>query len=94
VHTKSGAPCASCATIRQRGPSRSIVMKPKRLVATSVDIVDPGAGTTPAGNGCGSGVSIQSPPLPETNCVGCGVEKLTTSNRWTWPDNSAFTLGG
>ena len=36
----------------------------------------------------------QSPPLPETNCAGCGVEKLTTSNRWTCPDSSALTLEG
>jgi hypothetical protein len=42
---------ASCAIIRQRAPSRSIVMKPNRLVATMPAITVPGAGTTPAGSG-------------------------------------------
>ena len=38
VHEIIGAPRASCATIRQSAPSRSIVMKPKRFVATRLAI--------------------------------------------------------
>jgi hypothetical protein len=69
-------------------------MKPWRLVATRLAITAPGMGVVPAGSGEGNGVSIQSPPLPETNCAGCGVEKLTTSNRCTCPARSALTPGG
>jgi hypothetical protein len=55
VHRYRAEPRASCAAIRQRAPSRSIVMKPKRLVATMPDMAVPGAGTTPGGSGSGSG---------------------------------------
>ena len=78
-----GMPCTSRATIFHCEPSGSMVMNPNALVDARCATTAPGAGVADAGNGFGNRGWTQSPLLPETNCAGCGVAKLTTSNRCT-----------